>query len=812
MLVDGHRVSRQPSAAFNLNDLAVTVERIERIEVTPAPASLVYGLDAVGGVVNVITRPAGVTPAIGVSYGRGAEAEQRIAGGVQYGFKKLGLRFDGQLPHRRRLSRQRRRRSEEFHGGAGGRPRPVGAGCALDIAQPQRRGSRPRREPLAGGAAGGRPRRAARGRPLQVRQRLGPEGRRLHAQPGVAVQRSGPAGRRPAGCDGGDRPPAGQQFDRRRGAAEFRHEEGRDLHRRRRVGRRQGRRPRRRGPRRRAVEPLHAGPVAQGGWSAVGVLRRDEHSEYGGKTLPSLSVGWGSGGWKLWAAWAKNFRTPSFDDLYWDEQFLKGNPDLEPETSESYDGGIEMGGGWGRVRLSAFRRSVKNLISWADTDGDYVYQPGERDGGDGQRLGGAGAVPPERVHLDPRRLSAALDAGRRDARQRPRRRPQSVAGGDSGDRHLAHLVARIRRHRPRRLSSTATGTGATPSSTRLSAGGTRSARSRCRSACGRRICRTRTTRPWRATRCAAAPGSRRSRSGYDPAGDIRGERPRGCGTSGWRLRGGPFRVALALSLIVHLVALFVLGRGGVRREAAPGLPQMHVRLVVPEPLPDPVPAAPAITPPAEQAAAAAARRIGCAGSGAAIRGRPAATAGPGAPFRRTGARAGAWRQRSARARGREALEPPRAGGRRAQASLQPAGVADSTAPPIPAVAAPDAPTPAAGMPGAAPAAALSASAAAGAGPGGPTATVRRARGSRRREPPARAGRRRHRRRRGDGSPPGTRTAGSLGGPAPHRCPQGLSADRRAQRVGRPRARGDASRGRRQPGRCASARGVGVPRA
>jgi vitamin B12 transporter len=86
-------------------------------------------------------------------------------------------------------------------------------------------------------------------------------------------------------------------------------------------------------------------------------------------------VGWGNGGWKLWAAWARNFRTPSFDDLYGNGQFHKGNPDLKPETSESYDGGIEMGGGWGRVRMSAFRRSVKNLISWADTDGDFVYQP-----------------------------------------------------------------------------------------------------------------------------------------------------------------------------------------------------------------------------------------------------------------------------------------------------------------------------------------------------------------------------------------------------------------------------------------------------
>ena len=34
-----------------------------------------------------------------------------------------------------------------------------------------------------------------------------------------------------------------------------------------------------------------------------------------------------------------------------------------------------MGGGWGRVRLSAFRRSVENLIIWADADGDFVYQP-----------------------------------------------------------------------------------------------------------------------------------------------------------------------------------------------------------------------------------------------------------------------------------------------------------------------------------------------------------------------------------------------------------------------------------------------------
>jgi outer membrane receptor protein involved in Fe transport len=96
VLVDGHRVGRAPSEAFNINDLALTVERIVRIEVIPAPASLVYGPDAIGGVVNIVTLPAGVIPAFALSYGRGDGAEQRVAGGVQYGVKKLGLRLDGQ--------------------------------------------------------------------------------------------------------------------------------------------------------------------------------------------------------------------------------------------------------------------------------------------------------------------------------------------------------------------------------------------------------------------------------------------------------------------------------------------------------------------------------------------------------------------------------------------------------------------------------------------------------------------------------------------------------------------------------------------
>ncbi len=55
VLVDGVRVSDAQTGHFNL-DLAVPLDLIERIEILRGPASAVYGADAVGGVINVVTR------------------------------------------------------------------------------------------------------------------------------------------------------------------------------------------------------------------------------------------------------------------------------------------------------------------------------------------------------------------------------------------------------------------------------------------------------------------------------------------------------------------------------------------------------------------------------------------------------------------------------------------------------------------------------------------------------------------------------------------------------------------------------------
>ncbi len=55
VLVDGVRMRDAQTGHFNLN-LAVPLDQVERIEVLRGPASSLYGSDALGGVINIVTR------------------------------------------------------------------------------------------------------------------------------------------------------------------------------------------------------------------------------------------------------------------------------------------------------------------------------------------------------------------------------------------------------------------------------------------------------------------------------------------------------------------------------------------------------------------------------------------------------------------------------------------------------------------------------------------------------------------------------------------------------------------------------------
>lgn len=101
VLVDGVQVN-EPGGAFDFSGL--TLENVERIEVLRGPASALYGSDAVGGVVQVITRagagaPTGSLSVRGGSFGR-RELVADLRGGnrtVSYGFSVSQSRTDGIL-------------------------------------------------------------------------------------------------------------------------------------------------------------------------------------------------------------------------------------------------------------------------------------------------------------------------------------------------------------------------------------------------------------------------------------------------------------------------------------------------------------------------------------------------------------------------------------------------------------------------------------------------------------------------------------------------------------------------------------------
>lgn len=91
-------------------------------------------------------------------------------------------------------------------------------------------------------------------------------------------------------------------------------------------------------------------------------VRRDDNNVYGGETSfrggVVLDVG---GGTRLRASYGEAFRAPSLGELFFPGS---GNPDLQPETGESYELGIERtAGGW-TLALIGFQNRQENLIDF----------------------------------------------------------------------------------------------------------------------------------------------------------------------------------------------------------------------------------------------------------------------------------------------------------------------------------------------------------------------------------------------------------------------------------------------------------------
>ena len=84
VMIDGQKVSEHKSMSGS--PMLIDPSMIERIEVIKGPASVLYGSDAIGGAINIITKKGGTKPIEGeVSAGMNTSASGKNASGSIYG-------------------------------------------------------------------------------------------------------------------------------------------------------------------------------------------------------------------------------------------------------------------------------------------------------------------------------------------------------------------------------------------------------------------------------------------------------------------------------------------------------------------------------------------------------------------------------------------------------------------------------------------------------------------------------------------------------------------------------------------------------
>ncbi|CAB5658831.1 Colicin I receptor precursor [Delftia tsuruhatensis] len=111
MLIDGKRVNASTSmfrGGAGYDSGWVPLDDIERVEVVRGPMSSLYGADAIGGVVNIITRPVGKAWKGSVTTEAVLSADRDLADSQKLGFsmsgplidERLGLKLYGNYDHR----------------------------------------------------------------------------------------------------------------------------------------------------------------------------------------------------------------------------------------------------------------------------------------------------------------------------------------------------------------------------------------------------------------------------------------------------------------------------------------------------------------------------------------------------------------------------------------------------------------------------------------------------------------------------------------------------------------------------------------
>ncbi|MHA6643816.1 TonB-dependent receptor plug domain-containing protein [Mesorhizobium sp. A623] len=106
-------------------------------------------------------------------------------------------------------------------------------------------------------------------------------------------------------------------------------------------------------------------------------LRYDHDEQFGSATTYNIGASYElTDGLVARTSYATGFRAPTFNDLYYPDPYLSGNPDLKPERSRSY----EIGLNWQATTqtsldMAVYRTQVKDQINWAPIDPNDAWGP-----------------------------------------------------------------------------------------------------------------------------------------------------------------------------------------------------------------------------------------------------------------------------------------------------------------------------------------------------------------------------------------------------------------------------------------------------
>ncbi len=356
VLVDGIRVSDAQTGHFDL-DLAVPLDQVERIEILRGPASSLHGADAVGGVINVVTRRDAPGPAARAEAGSFGTIGLALSHGAAIGAARVDVagelrRADGHRPgtdYETGTARMALRAPV-----LGGPLRADAAIAARDFGAEGFYGDYPSYEETRTATAS-----------LAWRADAGP---RLSLEPLLSLRRHGddfvlfredPARyrNRHTTMQWG-----GELLGRFAAAPGLRLAAGVEAYRDELESASLGDRAEDRAA---ALAEVAAGRI--GAVTATAGLRADLHERYGTVWSPSLAAAW----WpaerlRLRASGGRAFRAPTWTERYYRDPANVGDPDLSPERAWSAEAGFELLLPFGlRLGAAGFLRDAEELIDWA---------------------------------------------------------------------------------------------------------------------------------------------------------------------------------------------------------------------------------------------------------------------------------------------------------------------------------------------------------------------------------------------------------------------------------------------------------------